>query len=388
MAYTNQAGYGRSTSDAFPAFAPHGRQFIVGAATLDNIRIAQETFKHDTDGIIRMYTSLMAAIAGIFQNVSISVTASAAADTLTSTAAHGLSNGDKIQLQGTSAPGNTTLGVIYYVVAATTLSFKVSLQRGGTAIDLSSAGTAVKVLPVQAVGDVIYVLPSHNENVSSATAFNVNVSGVSIIGLGEDEARPTFYLDTGTTTTFTFSAPAVLTKNIIFDGTGFDAIATMLTITASDVHFDSCKFVCANSTNQATLGITTNALCDRFKFSNNRVVGTTDAGMTNFLQMVGGNDVEIVNNYFYGAYTTTLGAINNATTAGLRWRIEANQIVNATASSTKAVVLVSTTTGVIRNNTFSVLSGSASAAITAAGISSVSGNYATYAAGTTAGTLI
>lgn len=388
MAYTKEAGYGRGILDQFVPLAPTGRQFIVGAATLDNLYIVQQIFKHDTDGILRVFTTLAAAVAAAFQDLVLSVTASAAADTLTTTSPHGLSNGDKVQLQGTAAPSGLTLGFVYYVVSATSLTFKVSLQRGGTAIDLTTAGTAVKVVPVDSVGDTIYVLPGHGENISSATALNINTAGVKIVGLGDGEERPTFYLDTATTATLTISAPCVTIRNCIFDFTGFDAIVTGFTITACDVRIQGCKFITANSTNQVAIGITTNALCDRFIFDGNTVIGTTDAGTTNFLQIVGGNDIVITNNFMIGAYTTSLGPINNATTAGLRWRIENNTLINATASATKAVVLVSTTTGVIRNNTFSVLSGSASAAITAAGINTVSGNYATYAAGTTAGTLI
>lgn len=366
MAYNKESGYGRGLVDTFAPIAPTGRQFFVGAATLDNLYIIQQTFKHDPDGIIRIFNTLAAAVAGVFQDLVLSVTASASADTLTTTSPHGISNGDKVQLQGTAAPSGLTLGAIYYAVSVTATTLKVSLQRGGTAIDLTTAGTAVTIVPVGSVGDTVYVLPEHNENISSATALNINTSGLTIIGLGEDEARPTFYLDTATTTTITISAPCVLIRNCIFDFTGFDAIVTGFTVTACDVRIDSCKFITANSTNQVAIGITTNALCDRFKFTNNRVVGTTDAGTTNFLQMVGGNDIEIVGNYIYGAYTTSLGPINNATTAGLRWRIENNTLINATASSTKAIVLVSTTTGAVRNNALGILSGTAP--ITGAGV--------------------
>lgn len=386
MAYNKESGYGRGYVDQFGAMAPTGRQFFVGAATLDNLYIVQQVFKHDPDGIIRVFTSLVNAVAGVFQDLIISVTASASADTLTSTTPHGINNGDKIQLQGTTAPTGTTLGFVYYAVSVTSTTLKISLQRGGTAIDLSSAGTAVKIIPVGSVGDTIYVLPEHSENVSSATAFNINTAGVKIVGLGEGEERPTFYLDTGITTTVTISAPCVTIRNCIFDFTGFDAITSGFTVTACDVRISGCKFITANSTNQVAIGITTNALCDRFIFEGNMVIGSTDAGTTNFLQLVGGNDIIIRNNYIHGAHTTSLGPINNATTAGLRWLIENNTLVNATASSTKVIVLVSTTTGVVRNNTISILSGTAP--ITGAALNAVSGNYYCAAAGVTAGVLI
>lgn len=386
MRYNNNSGYGRVVFDNFIPRAPHGKVVIVGAATLDNISIVQEIYgRGDPDGVLRWFSTLTSALAACYHNIVLSVTASTSADTFTTSTAHGLNNGDKVYIGGTAAPSGTTLGVVYYVVGATSTTFQVASVRGGSAIDLTTAGTAVKVFPITSVGDTIFVLPGHNENVSSSTALNLNVAGVNIIGLGTNETRPTFVLDTGTTSTITISAPGISISNIIVDATGFDAIASALTITTSDVTIDGCTFYLANATNQAGIGITTNALCHRFTFTNNRVLGTTDAGTTNALQIVGGDDIIIKNNYFFGAYTTSLGPINNATTACNRILIENNVLINATAVSTKAIVLVAGTTGMIRNNSIAILSGTAP--ITGAG-TYVSGNYYVAAAGVTAGTLI
>jgi hypothetical protein len=278
------------------------------------------------------------------------------------------------------------LGVIYYAINAGTSTFQLSLQRGGTAITVGSTGTAVKAISLNDSFDTIYILPAHVENISSATALNVNVAGTKIIGLGIDENRPTFYLDTGTTTTITVSVPCVSINNIIIDGTGFAAIASMVTITAAatDVEFNNCKFIHANSTNQAGIVLTATT-AHRFKFNGNRVIGSGNSGTTNALQLIGSDDVEIRNNYFFGNYTTSLGPINNITTGCARILIENNTLINNTASSTKAIVLVAGTTGMIRNNSIGILSGTAP--ITGAGIW-VSGNYYAAATGVSASVLI
>lgn len=57
--------------------------------------------------------------------------------------AHGLANGDRIKFGGTTMPGGLTAGVWYHVVSSATNDFQVASSRGGSAIDLTSAGTSV-----------------------------------------------------------------------------------------------------------------------------------------------------------------------------------------------------------------------------------------------------
>lgn len=388
--FNKESGYGRGTATQFGPVSPNGRQFVVGMATLTNLQIAGQIFKFDPWGTLRFFSTIVAAMTGSSGygvtnkapiTSTISVTVSTTADTLTTVAAHGLSNGDKVILTGTAAPTGTTLGVIYFVVGVTAAAptvFQVAATRGGSAIDLSGAGTAVKVSAVTSVGDVVYVLPGHIEQVSTATAFNINVSGLSIVGLGSDEARPTIILDTLVGSTITISAPEVMMTNLNIDGTGFDTITSIFTVSAPGFNLLGCKVTGANATNQAALALTTNAVAHRMRIENCRFIGTTDAGMTNAIQLVGGDDIIIKNNYFYGAYTTSLGPINNVTTACLRINIEGNTLINATASSTKVIVLVAGTTGMIRDNRMAILSGTAP--ITGAG-TFVGANYYVAAAG-------
>lgn len=215
-------------------------------------------------------------------------------------------------------------------------------------------------------GDVILVMPGHTEAIGDATSLAINVAGVSIIGLGSGNLRPVITLGTGITANIPITGANTQLCNMIIDGTGFDTITSMVTVTAAGVKIRNNKFITANATNQAALGITTSALATDFTFDSNVVVGTTDAGTTNFLQIVGGDNMQITNNYFYGAYTTSLGPINQITTAGASMLIANNTLINATASSTKVIVLVAGSTGTIRDNRIGILSGTAP--ITGAGI--------------------
>lgn len=71
-----------------------------------------------------------------------SVTADAGTDKIT-LSAHHLNNGDEVKFGGTTVPGGLTAGTWYYVVNKATNDFQVALTYGGSAIDLTSTGTAV-----------------------------------------------------------------------------------------------------------------------------------------------------------------------------------------------------------------------------------------------------
>jgi len=234
-------------------------------------------------------------------------------------------------------------------------------------------------------GDVIYVMPGHTEAVSSATSLVCDVAGVRIQGLGEGALRPTITLGTAIGATIPVSAANVTIDNVIIDMTGFDAITAGITPTAANFTLSNSLVITATATNQAVLGILTTAAANRMKLINNEFLGTTDAGTATAVRIVGGNEHVIKGNRFYGAYTTSLGAIDNNTTACLRVTVDGNLIENATASSTKAMVFAAGSTGTISNNRMQILSGTAP--ITGAAMSWSGGNY--YAATiATAGTLI
>jgi len=62
-------------------------------------------------------------------------------------------------------------------------------------------------------GDTIFCLPGHAENLITATAVNLNVAGVRVIGLGDGALIPTFTM-TAAAGAFTVGAASVLLKNL------------------------------------------------------------------------------------------------------------------------------------------------------------------------------
>jgi hypothetical protein len=252
-------------------------------------------------------------------------------------------------------------GATYFVCNAT----NANGSDGNSGLSLSQPlATVAKALTLCTANndDVIYVLKGHAETLASAAAIACSVAGVSIIGLGNGRQRPVFTWATSTAATWTVSAANVHLENLVFVGTGIDAVVTMFAVTGDDCTFQGCEFDHANATNQAALGITITGT-DRFRFLFNKVHGTADAGTTNFIQIVGASskqkDYEFIGNSFIGAYTTSLGAINNITVAMVNMVVRDNVFVNLTASATKCIVTLTASTGLVMRNAFGIGSGAA-----------------------------
>jgi len=222
-------------------------------------------------------------------------------------------------------------------------------------------------------GDYIVVLPGHTETVTAAGTITVSKAGLSIVGLGEGNQRPIINYTTAAAASFDITAASVTIDNLIFTMTGVDAITAGINVSAAGVTIRNCRIVNASASAQATLCVLTTAAADRFKFINNEVTGTTDAGTTAAVRLVGGDSIVIEGNTFFGAYGSGNGAIENITTACTQIRITGNFINNQTASSTKGIVAVAGTSGLVSNNRIQILSGTAP--ITGAGLSWVGGNY-------------
>ncbi len=90
-------------------------------------------------------------------------------------------------------------------------------------------------------GDYIFVMPGHAETVTAAIA--VDVAGISIIGLGNGDNRPTFTL-TGNVPCFNVNADDVRISNMRFYGaTPYTSyLMNLMRIAASDVEVSNCEF--------------------------------------------------------------------------------------------------------------------------------------------------
>lgn len=238
-----------------------------------------------------------------------------------------------------------------------------------------------------AKGDRIYLLPGHTETITAAAGIAITKSGVSIIGLGMGSLRPTINFTTAATADLDVDADNVTFVNIYFDLTGVDSLDAPLDINADDCTFEGCEFLLADSGGQCDLAILTVAGVDRLKVVNCHFQGSSAAGVATAIRLVGGDGHKILNTTIIGYFTTTLGGIDNATTASTNIVIANNFIANNTASAAAAIAVLDGTTGFIVNNRLLVLTGTAPIAGTTPDVW-VGGNYYKAAVGVTAGTLL
>lgn len=153
-----------------------------------------------------------------------------------------------------------------------------------------------------AAGDTIYVLPGHTETVT-ATSIALDVAGVSIIGLGESDNRPTFT---------------------------FGAAAATITVSAANCAWKNCRFI-ANFENVASAFTLTTAT--GFVVKGNDFLDTSS--ILNFLCVVTtsatnnqADGLAFLNNYVYGLAATD-GAVVSVLANELRLQVSDNIVDKA-----------------------------------------------------------
>ncbi len=249
---------------------------------------------------------------------------------------------------------------------------------GNPGTKMASGGplkTFKQALTLVSPGDTIVILPGHVETMVAAGTVSCATSNITVIGLGVGATRPTFKYATLSSATFD-----IVVDNVTFTNIRWDATALTLTkainvkTAANDVTFDTCEFLQSGASFACATMILTDASANNLRINNCRFT-ITGAGtaVTNALNVVGGDGLQVTNSFFEAGYATGSGAIQNVTTACTNAIVLGNTINNLTASCTKALVFVSTSTGVISKNSFQILSGTAP--ITGAAMSWVGPNY-------------
>lgn len=236
-------------------------------------------------------------------------------------------------------------------------------------------------IAVMGVGDKLLLAPGHAEALTAAAAVLLSTAGVHVIGMGMGGRRAIFTYTTAVGASFDVTGASVTIENVIWRPFGIDAVTAAVNIQAADCTIIGCQMQHATAAGQATLGILTTAAADRLSVIGCKFYGTSDAGTNAAIRIVGGDAIEIRACIFSGAYASGTGPIENVTTACTNCIVADCAINNLTASCTKAMVFVSTSTGHLIRNGMQVLSGTAP--VTGAAMSWAGGSY--YAA--TIGTL-
>jgi hypothetical protein len=229
-------------------------------------------------------------------------------------------------------------------------------------------------------GDLILVLPCHQESVTAAGGLDLDVAGITIQGIGDGRARPTITLSGATAADIDVDAAKITLRNVVIDMTGIDAVAAGLDVNAADFTLENCQVILATASAQAVLGIVGDANADRLTIRRCRFIGTADAGTTCAVSLTGEEDTLIEECLFIGAYSSAVGAIRSVTTANVRCVLRGCLISNLTAACTKAITMLTGSTGQISGCHLQILSGTSP--ITGDAMSWIGANYYAAALGT------
>lgn len=210
-------------------------------------------------------------------------------------------------------------------------------------------------------GDCIIVLPGHTESVTTTPTF---VAGVSILGIGNGDERPTFNW-TATTSQWAITVANVSIENCVLNLAATAATVTTkaITITGARAVFTKNRIIGgASSTQLATIMIELATGADRARFIENQIFSTTDSANVNCFKLTNAVDqCWWVDNVISVGMSTTAGSVITMTTAPTNVYIARNMLTNSIASSSKALVGITAATGQVEDNKLYILAASGGA---------------------------
>jgi hypothetical protein len=201
-------------------------------------------------------------------------------------------------------------------------------------------------------GDIIYVLPGHDEN--PTTSITLDVAGVRVIGLGWGASRPTVTFG-ALAATVAMSAASCSIENIRFDlGTVATTVTNCFNITGDSCRVHNCETVVHASSQFTNFLTATDA--QFVVITDNLFRGLHAASGTSGVVVDGCDDLIIQGNIISGHFTEH--ALDNTTPAScdeiLRAYIADNVIKNdSTTGGDLAVELDDDSTGVFARNMLS-----------------------------------
>ncbi len=256
---------------------------------------------------------------------------------------HGAPN-DRAVLQGLYLfPG--IVGNLWYVNSG------VSASGNGLTPESAFSTLAAAIAAATASnGDVILLLPGHAESIGAA-GLAWSKAGISIIGLGNGNSRPTFTWHT-TDAVVTISGANVLVKNIRTK-VDIDEVVSMFLVTGAGVTLDTVDFIDAGAT-QALQWLLTTADADQLTIQNCFHVQNSAANTAQkWIQLVGTDHTRILDNCFImTANASTSSHLISGSTAVVNCEIGRNKGCFLGATITIVINLVTTSTGVLYDNRF------------------------------------
>jgi hypothetical protein len=187
-------------------------------------------------------------------------------------------------------------------------------------------------------GDVIVLLPGHNETISAAGGITVNKIGINVIGMGEGAARPTITFSTSTAATFLITAASFSIQNVVCI-CNIASLVTGFAVQAADctlgVPFAPVEWHDTSATVAALRAVLTTAAAARLNINMNYFSFTATTVTVDAIRLVGVATANITIN-FYGAVTTAV--VEFFTTACTNIQVYGYMYIQGDTGVAKAVV--------------------------------------------------
>lgn len=194
-------------------------------------------------------------------------------------------------------------------------------------------------------GDVIYAMPGHAEVVSAAGDLDLDVIGISIIGLGNGSLQPTVTFDTANTADVDVDAADITVENIHFVA-NFADIAAAIDVNAADFTLRGCRFSELTTDMNAKIWVQ-DSNSDRLTIEDCRALAL-DAANTHFVNFAGtGDGHRVIGNELIGDWgTIAVGGAGDLTNAV----VLDNVMHNAATDNDACFNFSAATTGIFMRN--------------------------------------
>jgi len=209
-------------------------------------------------------------------------------------------------------------------------------------------------------GDIIIVLPGHNEGIIAAAAIDFDIAGISVIGVGNGMLRPTIDFDHADASV-AIGANNITLFNLLFRCSA-DAITVGLDIEdgVDDATVAYCRLGSAETaTDEFAIALRTGDASNSVHILYNEFSAGAQAAVNAIHFAKDTDETQVIGNVITGTYSTA--PVAGSTTASTNLLIDGNYFF--TGGTADTFNLVAASTGIVSNNIITMNAANAAAAL-------------------------
>ena len=247
-----------------------------------------------------------------------------------------------VPMMGAGVPIPATTGKYFFVDSATG-------SNGNSGLDalhpVATVDYAVGLCTANK-GDIILVMPGHEETIVSATSLVVDVAGVSIMGLGQGLTRPKFDFD-NTAGSIEMDAANTRLSNVVLRAS-VSAVVVGINVDNDDVTLDNLETTWEATGDDFITMIDVDAF-DRCTIRNCKLVTEpATAGCAEAIRIDDSHNAIIVDNWIAGNFSDA--CIIGEGAASTECLMATNHCYNSDTTVNNGIILTVATTGILSDN--------------------------------------